>query len=101
MREMSAQLWKREGQEPRLTFRCPWCDVVGVSPVFGRYEHKKTIWLLAGCPNVPCGRGVLVSVPSAEPWSRLDTGDDGMLLSAACVLPRPTSDGSNHGTTST
>jgi hypothetical protein len=89
MRRMSAQLWKREGDDAaRVTFRCPWCDVVGVSPVFGRYEQKRIIWLLAGCPNVPCGRGVLISVPSQEPWARLDTGEDGMLLGPACVLPR-------------
>lgn len=88
MRPMSAQLWKREGEEPRVTFRCPWCDVVGASTLFGRYEQRNMIWLLAGCPNVPCRRGVLISVPSPEPWSRLDTGDEGMLLSAACVLPR-------------
>ena len=48
-----------------------------------------TIWLLVGCPNIPCGRGVLICVPSVEPWARLDTGDDGMLLAATCVLPRP------------
>jgi hypothetical protein len=85
---MSAQLWKRVGDEARVTFRCPWCDVVGVSVVHGRYEQRGAIWLLAGCPNVPCARGVLIRVPTAEPWTRLDTGDDGMLLAPACVLPR-------------
>ena len=85
---VSAQLWKRAGEEPRVTFRCPWCEVVGVSPVYGRYEHRTTIWLLAGCPNVPCARGVLIKVPAAAAWSQLDTGDDGMLLSPSCVYPR-------------
>lgn len=87
---MSAQLWKRdrEGDDARVTFRCPWCDVVGVSRVHGRYEQRGTIWILAGCPNVPCSCGVLIRVPSPEPWTRLDTGDDGMLLAPACVLPR-------------
>jgi len=86
---MSAQWWKLAVEDPRVRFRCPWCDVGAVSPVFGRYEQKRTIWLLAGCPNVPCRRGVLISIPSKEPWARLETGDDGLLLSAACVLPRP------------
>jgi hypothetical protein len=85
---MSAQLWKRGGEEARVTFRCPWCDVVGVSAVLGRHEQRDTIWLLAGCPNIPCGRGVLIQVPSREPWVRLDTGDAGMLLAQTCVLPR-------------
>src|SRR5688500_10924590 len=107
---MSAQLWKRVGDEARVTFRCPWCDVVGVSVVHGRYgqrgasglragcphgptarggsEQRGALWLLAGCPNVPRARGVLIRVPTAEPWTRLDTGDDGMLLAPACVLPR-------------
>jgi hypothetical protein len=84
---VSAQLWKRDGEEPRLTFRCPWCEVVGVSPVLGRHEQRSTIWLLAGCPNVPCGRGVLIRVPSASAWSQLDTGDEGMLLAPSCVYP--------------
>lgn len=87
---MSAQLWKRDGDDAQVTFRCPWCEVVGASSVHGRYEQRGTIWLLAGCPNVPCRRGVLIRVPSPEPWARLDTGDDGMLLSPACVLPRST-----------
>lgn len=85
---MSAQLWKRDGEEGRLTFRCPWCEVVGVSPVLGHHEQRATIWLLAGCPNVPCGRGVLIKVPSTTAWSRLDTGDDGLLLAPSCVFPR-------------
>jgi hypothetical protein len=85
---VTAQLWKRDGEEPRLTFRCPWCDVVGVSPVYGRHEQRTTIWLLAGCPNVPCGRGVLIKVPSVAAWSQLDTGDDGLLLAPTCVFPR-------------
>ena len=85
--KMSAQLWKRGAEEPRITFRCPWCDVVGVSPVFGRYEQQRTIWLLAGCPNIPCARGVLIRVPSQSPWSQLDTGDAGLLLAPSCVLP--------------
>ena len=85
---MTAQLWKREGEDPRITFRCPWCGVVGVSQIYGRHESRKAIWLLAGCPNIPCGRGVLIKVPSKSPWAKLDTGDDGMLLDARCVLPR-------------
>lgn len=85
---VTAQLWKRAGEEPRVTFRCPWCAVVGASPVYGRYEHRGEIWLLAGCANVPCARGVLIRVPSVSPWAQLDTGDDGMLLAPSCVLPR-------------
>jgi hypothetical protein len=85
---VTAQLWKREGEDPRVTFCCPWCGVVGVSSVLGRHESKKTVWLLVGCPNIPCGRGVLIRVPTRAPWSKLDTGDDGMLLAATCVLPR-------------
>ena len=87
MLSVSAQLWKRDGEEPRLTFRCPWCAVVGVSPVLGRHEQRSTIWLLAGCPNIPCGRGVMIKVPSVSAWSQLDTGDDGLLLAPNCVYP--------------
>ena len=85
---VTAQLWKRSGEEARVTFRCPWCAVVGASPIYGRYEHRKEIWLLAGCPNVPCGNAVLIRVPSHAPWAQLDTGDDGILLAPSCVLPR-------------
>jgi hypothetical protein len=88
MRFVTAQLWKRGGEEARVTFRCPWCEVVGVSPVYGRYEQRSAIWLLAGCPNVPCGRGVLIKVPSPSAWAQLDTGDDGLLLAPSCVFPR-------------
>lgn len=84
--DVSAQLWKREGEEPRVTFCCPWCAVIGASPVYGHYDHRSESWVLAGCPNVPCGRGVLIRVPAA--WAQLDTGDDGILLSSSCVLPR-------------
>ena len=87
---VTAQLWKREGEDARVTFRCPWCDVVGVSRVYGRHEQRKRIWLLAGCPNIPCGRGVLIEVPSRAAWSQLDTGDDGLLLSPRCVHPHDT-----------
>jgi hypothetical protein len=88
MRVVTAQLWKRGSEEARVTFRCPWCAVVGVSPVYGRYEQRKAIWLLAGCPNIPCGRGVLIKVPSRSAWTQLDTGDDGLLLAPSCVFPR-------------
>lgn len=84
---MTAQLWKRVGEEPRVTFRCPWCDVVGVSPIHGRHEQREMIWLLAGCPNIPCGRGVMIKVPSRAPWAQLDTGDDGLLIAPSCVFP--------------
>jgi hypothetical protein len=84
---VTAALYKREGEDPRVTFRCPWCAVVGVSPIHGRHESKKTIWLLAGCPNIPCGRGVLIRVPTRASWSQLDTGEDGLLLASTCVLP--------------
>jgi len=84
--DVSAQLWKREGEEASVTFRCPWCEVVVASRVYGHYDHHAESWLLAGCPNVPCGRGVLIRVPA--PWAQLDTGDDGILLASSCVLPR-------------
>jgi hypothetical protein len=87
MGAVTAQLWKRSGEEPRVTFRCPWCEVVGVSTILGRHESRRTIWLLAGCPNIPCGRGVLIRVPSKATWAQLDTGDDGLLLASTCVLP--------------
>jgi hypothetical protein len=83
-RHMTAQLWKRDPAEPRVTFRCPLCDVVGVSS----HEDRADVWLLAGCPHYACRRGVLIRVPSVAPWDSLDTGDDGMLLAATCVLPR-------------
>jgi hypothetical protein len=84
---VTAQLWKRGDEEPRVTFRCPWCDVVGVSRVYGHYEQKKTIWLLVACADIPCGRGALIKVPSRQGWDRLDTGEDGLLLDGRCVLP--------------
>ncbi len=84
---MTAQLWKRGDEEPTVTFRCPWCDVVGVSRVYGHYEQRKAIWLLVACPDVPCGRGVLVRVPTRSAWAMLDTGDDGLLLDDRCVMP--------------
>ncbi|MGE5180980.1 MAG: hypothetical protein ACM31C_02915 [Acidobacteriota bacterium] len=84
---MTAQLWKRGDEEPRVTFRCPWCDVVGVSGVYGHYEQRKAIWLLVACPDVPCGRGVLVRVPTRSGWAMLDTGADGLLLDDRCVMP--------------
>jgi hypothetical protein len=84
---MTAQLWKRSGEEPRVTFRCPWCDVVGVSPVLGRHEGRKTIWLLAGCPNIPCTRGVLIRVPTRARWSQLETDEDGLLIGPSCIFP--------------
>ena len=85
---MTAQLWKREGEEPRVTFRCPWCDVVGVSVIHGRHEQRKMIWLLLGCPNIPCGRGVMVKVPTRHSWSSLETDDDGLLIAPSCVYPQ-------------
>ena len=88
MASVTAALYKRDGEEPRVTFRCPWCAVVGVSPIHGRVESKKTIWLLAGCPNIPCGRGVLIRVPSRTTWTELDTGEDGLLLATSCVIPQ-------------
>ena len=84
---MTAQLWKRAGEEPRVTFRCPWCDVVGVSQIYGRHEQRRVHWLLAGCPNIPCGRGVMIRVSARAPWAQLDTGDDGLMLAASCVFP--------------
>ncbi len=86
---MTAQVWKRGSDEPSVTFRCPWCDVVGLSRVHGHHEDRRDVWLLVGCPNVPCRRGVLIRVPKGRPWSDLETGEDGMLLGAACVHPRP------------
>jgi hypothetical protein len=87
---MTAQLWKRgPSSDARVTFRCPWCDVVGVSTIHGLHESRADVWLLAGCPHFACRRGVLIRVPSGTPWDHLDTGDDGLLLAASCVLPRP------------
>ncbi len=71
-----------------MTFRCPWCDVVGASPVLGHHDDRRDVWLLVGCPNPGCRRGALVRVPAGSPWERLDTGDGGLLLADACVLPR-------------
>ena len=87
MRVVTAQLWKHGDAEPRVTFRCPWCDVVGVSRVHGRYEQRRAIWLLAACADPPCGRGVLVRVPTKTAWAELDTGEDGLLLATTCVMP--------------
>ena len=85
---MTAQLWKRGDAAPRVTFRCPWCDVVGASRVLGVHEQRADAWLLVACAHFACGRGVLVRVPSGTPWSALETDDDGLLLSSSCVLPR-------------
>jgi len=86
---LTAQLWKARGETgARLTFRCPWCDVVGTAPACGRHETRGAVWLLAGCPEPSCGRGVLIEVPSAEPWGEIDTGERGLLLARSCVHPR-------------
>jgi hypothetical protein len=86
--EMTAQVWKRGSAEPRVTFRCPWCDVVGASGVAGHHDQGTDVWLLVGCANFACRRGVMIRVPAASPWSRLETDDDGILLAAGCVHPR-------------
>jgi hypothetical protein len=90
---VTAQLWKRSEEEARITFRCPWCDVVGVSRVYGVYEQRRAIWVLAACPNVPCARGVMIRVPTRSSWALLDTGADGLLLASTCVLPLALSKG--------
>ena len=74
-----------------------------MSPVLGLHEQRprgkdrgapslgaegRAIWLLAGCPNVPCGRGVLIKVPSQSAGATLDTGDDGILVGPSCIYPR-------------
>lgn len=84
---MTAQLWKRGDAAPRLTFRCPWCDVVSASNVLGHHEQRADVWLLVACANFRCERGVLVRVPNGSPWATLETTDEGMLLSSSCVLP--------------
>ena len=85
---MTAQVWKRGSAQPSVTFRCPWCDVVGASPVLGHHEDRRDVWLLLGCPNFGCRRGVMVRVPRGRPWSQLETPDEGILLGAARVHPR-------------
>ena len=86
--DMSAHVLKRRDAEPRVTFRCPWCDVVVASAVHGHLDQRADVWLLVGCARWTCGRGVLIRVPDAAPWAALETGDDGVLLGGGCVLPR-------------
>jgi hypothetical protein len=85
---MTAQVWKRGSHEPSVTFRCPWCDVIGVSPIHGHTNDRRDVWLLVSCPYFACLRGVLIRVPHASPWSDLETTEDGILLSSDCILPR-------------
>lgn len=88
---MTAQLWKTSGQtEARLTFRCPWCDVVGTAPVLASHRARDAYWLFAGCPEPSCERGVMVRLPRVSRWGAwlgVDTGDDGLLLDRRCVFP--------------
>jgi hypothetical protein len=84
---MTAHLYKRGAADARLTFRCPWCDIVCASAVLGVHEHRADAWLLVACAHFACGRGVLIRVPNATPWPSLQTSDDGLLLASSCVMP--------------
>lgn len=87
---MTAQLWKRSGEPTaRVTFRCPWCDVVGTAMTCGCHQAPAAAWLLIGCPEPTCQRGVMISVSTAAAgtWIELDTGDTGILLDRSRVYP--------------
>ena len=88
---MTAQLWKLRGDvHARLTFRCPWCDVVGTTPVLATHSTRDGHYLFAACPEPLCSRGVMVRVSrgaGAGEWDDVDTGERGLLLSRRCVYP--------------
>jgi hypothetical protein len=88
---VTAQLWKLGDRgDARLTFECPWCEVVGSSPVLAVHEARDAYWLFAACPVPTCDRGVMVRVShaiAATDWRTLDTGQLGLLLDRTCVIP--------------
>lgn len=88
---MTAQLWKRGDRgEARLTFECPWCEVVGSAPVLAVHEARDAYWLFAACPVPSCDRGVMVRVSHAVAgagWLAVDTGQAGLLLDRTCLIP--------------
>lgn len=88
---MTAQLWKTAGQtDARVTFRCPWCDVVGTALVLATHQAHDAYWMFAGCPEPSCQSGVMIRLPRQKRggmWRELDTGPRGLLLDRRCVLP--------------
>lgn len=88
---MTAQLWKLgDRSDARLTFECPWCEVVGTSPVLAVHEARAAYWLFAACPVPSCDRGVMVRVSHAVAgpgWLAVDTGKAGLLLDRTCLIP--------------
>jgi hypothetical protein len=87
---VTLQVWKLRGERAaRVTFRCPWCDVTGISEAHGNYRGAGAFWLLAACVDPSCARAVMIRVPSSAPsWYDLDAGADGMLLNRRCMHPR-------------
>ena len=86
---MTLQVWKQRGEHTaRITFRCPWCDVTGVSQSHGHYAGAGAYWLLASCVEPSCARAVMIRVVSSSPtWDELDVGGDGLLLNRRSIHP--------------